>query len=101
LLIIASRPALEPYDRCLGVSAVSEYGRSDPDISAMTDASGSTLLPTFESILVKAKATGEIASNVDVEATAQFMRAALSGLKISAQGGATPETLRKIVRVAL
>jgi TetR/AcrR family transcriptional regulator, transcriptional repressor for nem operon len=101
LMIIASRPAAEAYDACLGVNAVCEYGRSDRDVSAMTDASGATLLSAFEKIIVKGKAVGEIASDVDVKATAQFMRATLSGLKISARAGATPDSLRKIVQVAL
>ena len=101
LMTIASRPASQPYDGCLGVSAVSEYGRSDRDVSAMTDASGATLVSAFEKIIVKGKAAGEVASDVDVKATAQFMRAILSGLKISARAGAAPDSLRKIVRVAL
>ena len=101
LMDIVSRPASEPFEGCLGVSAVCEYGRSDRDVSTMTDASGATLLSAFESIIAKGKAAGEVAPDVDVKAAAQFMRAMLSGLKVSARAGATPETLRKIARVAL
>jgi len=101
LMNIVSRPASEPFEGCLGVSAVCEYGQSDRDVSKMTDASGATLLSAFEGIIVKGKAAGEVAADVEVKAMALFMRALLSGLKVSARAGATPESLRKIVRVAL
>jgi TetR/AcrR family transcriptional regulator, transcriptional repressor for nem operon len=101
LMNIVSRQASEPFEGCLGVSAVCEYGRSDREVSTMTDASGATLLSAFEGVIVKGRAAGEIAADVDVKATAQFMRTLLSGLKVSARAGATPESLRKIVRVAL
>jgi TetR/AcrR family transcriptional repressor of nem operon len=67
----------------------------------VSDASGATLLAAFERAVSKGKEAGEVAADVDVRAAAQFLQATLSGLKISARGGADVKGLRKIVRFAL
>jgi TetR/AcrR family transcriptional repressor of nem operon len=101
LMSFASKAGTNAADGCLGVSAICEYGRSDRAINAVTDASGATLLAAFERAVAKGKAAGEVASDVDVRAAAQFLRSTLSGLKISARGGADVKSLRKMVRFAL
>jgi TetR/AcrR family transcriptional repressor of nem operon len=60
LLAFASRPATRPQDGCLGVSASTEFGRSDPAICAITDAAGTTMGAAFERIVRKGQAESPV-----------------------------------------
>lgn len=86
---------------CFGVSAVCEFGRSDPTIEAMLDTSAQTLRFTLEKQLAVAKAEGDVAACVDESAAAHFLLAALTGLKVAARAGASAEALDKITAMAL
>jgi len=101
LLAFASRPATLPQDGCLGVSASTEFGRSDPEICAITDAAGATMSAAFERIIRKGQAEGDFAGDLDPRIAAQFLSSTLLGLKVSARAGATPATLHGIARLAL
>jgi TetR/AcrR family transcriptional regulator, transcriptional repressor for nem operon len=101
LLAFASRPATLPKDGCLGVSASTEFGRSDPEICAITDAAGATMSAAFERIIRKGQAEGDFAGDLDPRIAAQFLSSTLLGLKVSARAGATPATLQGIARLAL
>jgi TetR/AcrR family transcriptional repressor of nem operon len=101
LLSFAARPASRPEDGCLGVGAISEFGRCDRDVNAVSDAAGSTMLSAVETLIRKGKTAGEFAASLDAREAAQFIAATLAGIKVSARGGATPETLRAVVRIAL
>jgi AcrR family transcriptional regulator len=98
LLVFASRPKDEA---CLGVCAVTEFGRSDRDVAAINDASAATMTAAFERVIRMGQVAGEFAADLDVKATAQFLSSTLTGLKVSARAGATSETLRNIARIAL
>jgi TetR/AcrR family transcriptional regulator, transcriptional repressor for nem operon len=97
LLTFASRP----QDGCLGVSASTEFGRSDPAICAITDAAGATLGAAFERIIRKGQAEGDFAGDLDPRIAAQFLLSTLLGLKVSARAGATSATLQGIARLAV
>lgn len=101
LLAFAVKPANDDAGGCLGVSAVCEFGRSDATITRLTEALQQTLHAALERVLVRARAAGEIGADVDIHAAALFLGATLSGLKVSARGGATPEVLSAIVAMAL
>jgi len=101
LMAMASKASTEAEPGCLGIGAVCEFGRSDAEVSLLTDTAGLTLLSAIERRITEAKAAGEIAKDVDTRDAAQFMSATLSGLKISARGGALVETLRGVARMAL
>jgi AcrR family transcriptional regulator len=101
LIEFASRPALRDEDACLGVGAVCEFGRSDRDVTAVSDAAGATLLAAFESLVRRGQAAREFAAELDPRNAARFLVSTLTGLKVSARGGATPEVLRGIVDMAL
>jgi TetR/AcrR family transcriptional repressor of nem operon len=101
LLAFASRSAEEASRCCLGVSAICEFGRTDTDVSLLTDNASRTLMTTIETVVRDGIAAGAFNSNLNVTDTAHFLGAALSGMKVSARDGASPETLRAIVRMAL
>lgn len=98
---MAARAREEAERGCLGIGAVCEFGRSDPEVSLLTDTAGRTLQAALERRLAEAQAAREIGKDVDLRAAAQFVSATLSGLKISARGGASAETLRGVARMAL
>lgn len=93
--------ARRPPQNCLGISATCEFGRSDPTISALSDAASGTLGAALEQQLVKAKAEGDVAFDIDEKAAAHFLMATLTGIKVAARGGASRETLQTIATMAL
>jgi TetR/AcrR family transcriptional regulator, transcriptional repressor for nem operon len=101
LLQFATAPEFNGAMGCMGVSAICEFGRSDEEITAVTDAMGRTLIGALERRLTDAQAMGEIGSDLDVSAAAQFIGSTLSGMKVSARAGASTDTLRNIARMAL
>ena len=98
---MASKPSTDAEPGCLGIGAICEFGRSDVEVSLLTDTAGRTLLSAIERRITEAKAAGEIGKAVDTRDAAQFVSATLSGLKIAARGGAPAETLRGVVKVAV
>jgi TetR/AcrR family transcriptional regulator, transcriptional repressor for nem operon len=101
LYAVASRPAPGAVPACLGVGAVCEFGRSDPEVAMLTDTAGRTLLSALERRITEAKAVGEIGADVDVRTAAHFIAATFSGIKVAARGGAAPEVLHGIARMAI
>lgn len=101
LLALAARPLPQGGIGCLGVSAICEFGVADRDVTLLGEAAGRTLLSALERLIARAKAVGEAGAELDVHAAAQFIASTLSGIKVSARGGASPDTLRGIARMAI
>ena len=91
----------DPEPKCLGISAVCEFGRSDPEVTMITDMASRTMLSGLEGRISEARASGEISKSVDAQIAAQFIMATLAGIKIAARAGATAESLRGIARMAI
>ena len=100
-LLAFARPGAEPQTGCLGVGSVAEFGRADPDINAINDASGQALREALARRLNKGIAAGEVAADIDPEQTAHFLLTVRVGLKIAARGCASREALGEMVRMAL
>lgn len=101
LLAFASRPHDEASLGCLGVSAICEFGTSDRDVVSLGETSGAVLGSAIERVIVQARQAGEVAADIDPRQAAEFIAMMLAGLKVAARGGATPEALRRSVRMAL
>jgi len=101
LIAFASRPEAEAGRGCLGVSAVCEFGRTDREVSALTDKAGRRLSAGIQAILEESRKRGEIAGDVDTADAVQFLGSTLSGMKVSSRNGASPEALRGIARLAI
>lgn len=101
LLAFALRPSTRPADGCLGVAAVTEFGRTDREVTAITEASGATLTTAFERIIRRGQKAGELASDLDPRTVASFLSTTLMGLKVSARAGGKPAVLRDVVRLTL
>lgn len=91
----------DPNPRCLGISAICEFGRTDPEITALTDRALTALGKALEDSLVRAKEVGAIAAGIDIVMASQYLRATLSGIKLAARSGAPEATLRGIASLAL
>ena len=91
----------DPHPRCLGISAICEFGRSDPEITALTERAGTALGTALERSLVQAQEAGVIAVDTDIAMVSQYLRASLSSIKLAARGGAPEATLRGIASLSL
>ncbi|TCW09362.1 TetR family transcriptional regulator [Raoultella sp. BIGb0138] len=98
LVRFARRPAEQG---CLGVSAICEFGTSDPEIVAIGEAAARRLLAALEARIHEGQRCGEIDSRLDPGAAARYLGTLLNGLKISARAGATADSLRQTIDIAL
>ena len=87
--------------KCLGISAICEFGRSDAEVSMIIDLSSRTLLSALERRIDEGKAAGEIGNAINSKIAAQFVMATLTGIKLAARAGGSAESLRGIARMAL
>ena len=102
VLDLAVSQAIADKDpKCLALSAICEFGRSEPDITMIYDTARKTLLSAFEHRISEAKANAEIDKGVNEKIAAQFMMATLTGIKVAARAGARPDSLRGIARMAM
>jgi TetR/AcrR family transcriptional regulator, transcriptional repressor for nem operon len=91
----------DPSPRCLGISAICEFGTADPEVARLTDKAARTLFSALKRRLSEAKEGGEIPRDIDITDAATFLQATLSGIKVAARGGASAPSLRGIARMAL
>ncbi len=98
LVTFARRPAEEG---CLGVSAICEFGISDPDIVATGELASRRLLAALEARIHQGQQSGEIDAHLAPDAAARYLGTLLNGLKVSARAGAPAESLRQIIDIAL
>ncbi|WP_454851496.1 TetR/AcrR family transcriptional regulator [Rhizobium binxianense] len=101
LLAFASRPETGAGRGCLGVSAVCEFGRGDNEVAALTDKASRVLSSAIQAILEEGRKKGEVGADVDPVVAVQFLGATLSGMRVSARNGASPDILRGIAHMAL
>ena len=101
LLAFATRTEREGIVGCMGVNAICEFGRSDPEVTLLGDAEGIRLTAALELALRRAKSKKEINKTLKEDAAAQFIRATLSGMKVAAKAGADASTLKSIAYFAL
>ena len=95
------RAIADPSPACLGISAICEFGRSNPEVRTLTDTAGRTILSALERRIAEARKDGDVAKDLDVAEAASFIHATLAGIKVAARAGATPKILRGIARMAL
>lgn len=101
LLAFAARPQTETGQGCMGVMAVCEFGRTDPEVTRLSEASGHVLQTALERLVEDAKAAGQTPPDLDTKTAARFVATTLSGMKVAARAGAPPADLAAIVRIAI
>jgi TetR/AcrR family transcriptional regulator, transcriptional repressor for nem operon len=101
LLAFATRTERDGIVGCMGVNAICEFGRSDPEVTSLGDAESTRLTAALEQALRQAKSRKEISKTLKEAPAAEFIRATLSGMKVAAKAGADTQALKSIVRFAL
>jgi TetR/AcrR family transcriptional repressor of nem operon len=86
---------------CMGLGAITEFGRSDHEIASLIDTAERTLQSALQHRIDEGKSRGEISADVDTKAATEFIRATFSAIKLAARGGASPQSLRNIARMAI
>lgn len=98
--VAAESPELRALG-CMGVNAICEFGRDDADVNASGAANAGVLQAALVRVLREAKRRGEIDPGLDEPAAARFLQTTLTGLKVYAKGGGSPEALREIADFAV
>lgn len=91
----------DAHPACLGVASICEFGQREPEVTALAATMGRLLTSALERRLREAISAGDYASDLDVTASAQFVLATLTGLKVAARGGAPLEVLEGIASISL
>lgn len=86
---------------CLGVGSVVEFSRSDPEINALNDAAGETVVAAFSARVRDGVEAGELDAGLDTDAVGRMLLVLRSGLKVAARGGASESELRDAARLSL
>jgi AcrR family transcriptional regulator len=98
---VVNRAIADPSPSCLGLSAICEFGRSDPKITRLTETAARAVRSALERRIAEAKAAGDVSRDVDVTGAAHLITAAIAGIKMAARAGASARTLRAIARMTL
>lgn len=88
---------------CLAVNTVAEFA-DDPKAAATIERVGRDTRERLEllaSALRIGQAAGEVTKEVSADGLAAYINAAIAGLRISSQGGASPETIHEIVTATM
>jgi TetR/AcrR family transcriptional regulator, transcriptional repressor for nem operon len=91
----------EPVPKCLGISAICEFGRSNPEVTMVGEMASRMMVSTLELRIDEAKAAGEVPKDVTGADGSAFIMATLTGIKVAARAGASAERLKGIARMAL
>jgi AcrR family transcriptional regulator len=86
---------------CLGVASICEFGASQADLAEINEAAGRPLLAAIAKRIRTAQAEGDVSSNIDPKEAAEFLIAAIAGIRIAARGGARGKRLRALGSLAL
>jgi TetR/AcrR family transcriptional repressor of nem operon len=101
LVKFASNAVTKTNNHCLGVSSISEFGRSDQEINALNDASGQIVVNAIAKAVTEAQMEGEIYRDLKPKAVAGFLMSLLSGMKVSARAGASLSSLRETASLGM
>jgi len=101
LVAFATRTERDGIVGCMGVNAICEFGRSDPEVTSLGNTESTRLTAALEQALRQAKSKKEISKTLKESAAAQFLLATLSGMKVAAKAGADIQALKSIALFAL
>jgi TetR/AcrR family transcriptional repressor of nem operon len=101
LLDFARNPLRLGTSSCLGVNSICEFGRSDPEVTAIHDEFGVLLEKAFERQARAAIAAGEVDATLIPRELARYLGLTLCGMKVGAEAGSSPSQLVSVARLAL
>ena len=96
------RRVVETADQpCLGVGSICEFGASRPDLREINELLGAGLRGSVAGRIRDAQREGDVAVDVDPEATVEFLIANIAGIRVAGRGGAGPAALTSLADMAL
>jgi multidrug efflux pump subunit AcrB len=96
------RRVVETADQpCLGVGSICEFGASRPDLTEINELLGAGLRGAVVGRIRDAQREGNVAVDIDPEATVEFLIANIAGIRVAGRGGAVPTTLTSLADMAL
>jgi AcrR family transcriptional regulator len=101
LVAIARDNRAERSLACLGVSSICEFGMDDAEVAAINEGSSSLLQSLFERLVKEGQKAEMIRASLDPKVTARYLQSTLTGMKVSARGGASESDLCAIAALAV
>jgi TetR/AcrR family transcriptional repressor of nem operon len=96
LVTFAERKDLSSAEGCMGLNAISEFGQRDADVTRISRDAARVLRQTLMHVLTRAKNTGELSSDADLDSMADFFESTLAGIRMAAKAGKNRQALRNI-----
>jgi TetR/AcrR family transcriptional regulator, transcriptional repressor for nem operon len=96
LIAFSERNDLSSTDGCMGLNAISEFGRRNADVTRITRNAAQVQRQTLMRVLNRAKEQGELRSDADLDSMADFFDCALAGMRMAAKAGKSRKALRNI-----
>ena len=78
-----------------GMSAVAEFGATDPEVTQIRQRSGRSLRDRVLARVREGQARGEVAQHPDAHGATDFILMTMTGLQVAARDGATVEAMRQ------
>lgn len=100
LVAFAGREDLASTEGCMGLNAISEFGRRDADVTRITSNAGRMLRQTLMQVLTRARKQRELGSDADLDSMADFFESTLAGIRMAAKAGKSRQALRNIAAFA-
>src|SRR6202047_1203137 len=94
LVMFAERSDLSSAEGCMGLNAISEFGRRDADVTRITRDAARVLRQALMHVLTRAKNQREISSDAGLDTMADFFESTLAGIRIAAKAGKSGRSLR-------
>jgi AcrR family transcriptional regulator len=86
---------------CMGVGAITEFGRDDPDVVKLREKAAVMLVRALTEAVTLAKQQGDIPQQVDTAESVRFIGTLMRGLQTDARAGVKPEALKATARFSL
>jgi AcrR family transcriptional regulator len=100
LVTFAERDDLSSAEGCMGLNAISEFGRRDGEVTRITEDAARVLRKTLLRVLTRAKDQGELGSDANLDSMADFFESTLAGIRMAAKAGKSRQALRNIAAFA-
>jgi len=100
LVTFARRKDLSSAEGCMGLNAITEFGRQDADVTRITRNAARVLRQALMRVLTKAKNQREVSSDAGLDSMADFFESTLAGIRIAARAGKSRRSLRDMAAFA-
>ncbi|PTQ12141.1 TetR family transcriptional regulator [Sphingomonas oleivorans] len=86
---------------CLGMGSICEFGTSRPDLTDINASLARAMREAIAERVRDAQQEGDVAAGIEAGAMADFLIAAIAGIRIAGRGGADRATLTSLAELAL